>query len=429
MVLLTILRRRHTLESLEDSIELLGVRKTQPIRNLRYRLSVFEKISTHFVDLFAVDLLQYRPADEGAKSLVERSCRYTGNLGDVFYLNELIAMLANEEQRLADVGIVDQHDIRGRTGVDVRGRTDDSQIAEVFSVHKFRQSLRRAVADGLSVEGDTGERRISEIADKLVVIDAEDRHVAGNVQLGVVAGFDDVSTAVVVAGEKSDGFWQCLYPFGKERQFVLPETLNGPGFGLFVDIAGESGAFDAPGEGYATRLGRVHIRKAAVGIMTKLAVEQMVGRQVADGVVVDDDIDQAVDSAARNRGADGGNFHFDDLIDFFRLAHDDAVDRAAAESVGYLFLPVDLSIVRRLTEEGPGAAFVGIPGDAAQQSAIERPRRRDQQDNRRRAGRSFLFRFTSWSTSHTHIIRKTANLIYTFYDRREISGIMYWFRL
>ena len=74
--------------------------------------------------------------------------------------------------------------------------------------HQAVEQLGRLVADQLGVGDDAGEGRVAELADLLLVVDADDGDLLGDGQVHPVAGVEDVLAPDVVAGHDPDRLGQ-----------------------------------------------------------------------------------------------------------------------------------------------------------------------------------------------------------------------------
>ena len=156
---------------------------------------------------------------------------------------EDVAAGAGHERILVEAG-------RGRLSArDVGGLHQNTRVGrDGVAAHQRVQETRGLEAGAVRVHRDAAEGGLAEFAEQGIVVDAEHHHVVGHAQADVLAGFDDVPSALIHRREDAKSARCAREPVAEAADVRFPRCAAGR---AAVDVAGESVARGQFGEGFA----------------------------------------------------------------------------------------------------------------------------------------------------------------------------------
>ena len=262
---------------------------------------------------------------------------------DVADGHALAGPLADHMDGVGEFGVVDGGVVGRLAGRDSQGREKKNFILDRLAFDQFRQEFCCAVADSFRVGDDAREGGLAQLAEDVVVVDAEDRDFFRGVDPGVSAGVDDLVAAVVVTGKDADGLGESRKPRGEGLAVFSPRVA-----GDFVpaDVHGGIGQlrfFDEFGEGFFPSDGPDFLLETAEGEVLIATVEVVFGGHLSDGGVVGADHGEAEGLSAVGQLDEGGAVGFDAGGQFWsRLAGHHAVATPVEDPFGDLGFDIAL---------------------------------------------------------------------------------------
>src|SRR5947209_5971141 len=94
--------------------------------------------------------------------------------------------------------------------------------SDVASRSLARAVRARAITDAFGIDVDAGERRDRQIAQALVVVNADDGYVIRHGGADAPAGVDDLDALLVVARHQADGLGEPANPLPHEPLLFFP---------------------------------------------------------------------------------------------------------------------------------------------------------------------------------------------------------------
>ena len=273
-----------------------------------------------------------------------------------------------------------------RTSVERRVTTPRGGIRVIFcgggSPPIIRSSRAAASKPVRRVSGsDAREGRIGQVAEHVVVVDAEHGHVLGDGDLDVAAGVQDLLPADVVARHQADRLGQGLDPLrhlglGGASPLLQRHRPDRPALaGGLVDVTDEARLLDQGGEGARAVVGVVRAGEAAEGEVAETPLEEMLDRQPGHGDVVGGE-ERHLEVGEQPAEVDGRQSQLADRMRDLAVldAGDDPVPLPALEPGGRGIPEAALRQVDR-----PGTVQPDVLGDPVQQAAAVGTRRLHQQ--------------------------------------------------
>ena len=124
-------------------------------------------------------------------------------------------VLVDEGHRGGHVGIGDRQDVGRAAGDHFLGRNERQHLLGLLARHQPIQQRRRLIAQVARAVFDAAQRRVGQLANHFVVVDAQHGDVLGHAQADRPAGFQDVAGPGVVRGHQPDRLFQRFEPHGQ----------------------------------------------------------------------------------------------------------------------------------------------------------------------------------------------------------------------
>src|SRR6266700_7047814 len=121
----------------------------------------------------ADDLVVDAAAEEGAKSALKDAARKGHAAHHVVDVYRLAAMLPDVAQRLPHAWILDRQGVRRHPSTDPLGGQQDRTWRGLAAAHQAIEEAGCLVADLPVVGPDARQRRVTDLAERLVVVDAD----------------------------------------------------------------------------------------------------------------------------------------------------------------------------------------------------------------------------------------------------------------
>ena len=168
--------------ALEDDAHVLGVLEPGERADLLERQVGLGQELADPLDLGLADQPHRREADVLAEPPLEDAPRERDAREQVVDGHPLAGVLADQLDGQGDLRVVDGRDVGRLPGGDPQRLDDLDARGRVGAGHEGVEQLGREVADPLGVGDDARERRVAELAEHLVVVDAEDGDLLGHGQ-------------------------------------------------------------------------------------------------------------------------------------------------------------------------------------------------------------------------------------------------------
>jgi len=171
----------------------------------------------------APDLVKNRASGDTFEMPFGETAR-RADLGDhIRHADRLVAGVAPDEfQGARDLRVADHRGVGGPPGDHARGHRREDAPGQAFAAHERVQVLGQQKSGLLAVGLDTGHGWKGGVADQIVVIDTQHRHLIRHGQVRAHAGVQHLAAASVHGRENRNRFRQRLQPRLQAR------LLNGP---------------------------------------------------------------------------------------------------------------------------------------------------------------------------------------------------------
>lgn len=354
----------------ENLGEIAGAAESDSLGDAGHGEVGFEEEESGAVESEAFDFLANGAAGGGLEAGFEESPGDHEVGDEVGDADGLGRMIDEKAEGLADEGVGGDEEVGGASGDNPDGWNEKPARGADGSAHHAVEEGGGLESAGLGVERDAGERGVGEFAEEVVVVDAQDGELGGDVEPGDPAGLEHLSAAVVVAGEDAGGPGEGGEPSGEHGLLVSP-FLGALAAGYGIDERGEASGASGACEAILSARGPGAVGETDVGEVAEAPSEEMIGGDAADGEGVGGDLAEASQGSAGPKAGigeiedDGGQAALHDGPSDSCIF--DAGDDSGASPGAHP--GEDLLEVSRGEVEGPGAVDAGVSDDAAEESA------------------------------------------------------------
>ena len=130
-------------------------------------------------------------------------------------------MLANEPDGLRNIGIGDRQHIGRLPRYYAQRRNAHLFAWRIFCPTSIDRECEPGFVTGaVRIGNDARERGMGKIAQQLIIVDADDRHLIGHCNSHAATNFQQLLAGQIVAGHDADRFGKLLHPIA-ELPFLL----------------------------------------------------------------------------------------------------------------------------------------------------------------------------------------------------------------